>query len=156
MAGFSNQGLLTGGVVPTPQDVLAARGVSEIRVSDIVTVLAKHRPDVVLLMSGSNGFDAEARDRLIRTILAHFSGLLLVATIPPQCPPRAGHGQVDAYNASLAGVVAELTALGNRVRRVDVNAALTAADVLPDGVHPNRGGMEKIAETWWTALQSIL
>lgn len=156
LAGFGNQGILTGGVVPTPQDVLAARDVSEIRVPDIVTVLAKHRADVVLLMSGSNGFDAEARDRLIRTILAHDDGLLLVATIPPQCPPRVGHEQVDAYNASLAGVVAELTASGNRVSRVDVNAALTAADLLPDGVHPNRGGMKKIAETWWAAMQSIL
>jgi lysophospholipase L1-like esterase len=27
---------------------------------------------------------------------------------------------------------------------------------LPDGVHPNRADMEKIAEVWWTALQAVL
>ena len=156
LAGFGNQGILDGGVVPTPQDVLTARGVSEIRVPDIGTVLARYRPDIVLLMSGANGFDAEARERLIETILTHCAALLCVATIPPQCPPRQGYEQVDAYNASLAGTVAQFNAAGRRVIRVDVHAALTVADLLPDGVHPNGAGMEKIAAAWWAAFQPVV
>ncbi len=71
---------------PPPQDVLTARGVSEIRVPDIVTVLAALQAD------------------------------------------------------------------GHAVTLVDVHAALTPSDLLPDGVHPNADGMRKIAETWWRGL----
>jgi hypothetical protein len=156
LAGFDNQSILDGGVVPTPADVLAARGVSEIRVPDMVTALKRQRPDVILLMAGANGFDAPARDRLIRTILEHFHGPLLVATIPPQCPPRHGFEQVAAYNASLTDVVAAWTAAGKCVFSVDINAALTTDDLLPDGVHPNRTGMEKIAAAWWQMLLPVL
>ncbi len=156
LAGFSNQDILDGGVVPTPADVLTARGAGEIRVAGIVTALARHRPDVVLLMAGANGFDRAARDRLIETILARFDGALLVATITPQCPPREGFEQVAAYNASLAGVAAAWVAAGKRVIRVDVNAAMTIADLLPDGVHPNLVGMEKIAAAWWRALEPVV
>ncbi|MEI6108231.1 MAG: C1 family peptidase, partial [Opitutae bacterium] len=93
-------------------------GLAEIRVPDIVTVLAKHRPDVVLLMSGANGFDAAARERLIRTLLAHFRGRLLVSTIPPQCPPRTGFEQVAAYNAVLPPLVTALQVDGHAVTLV--------------------------------------
>lgn len=152
LAGFGNQGILDGGVVPTPRDVLADRGISEIRVPDIVTVLEKHRPDVILLMAGTNGFDASARERLIRTILAHFRGRLLVATIPPQRPPREGFEKVAAYNSALTLLVGVLQADGHAVTLVDVYASLTSADLLPDGVHPNADGMRKIAEAWWRGL----
>ncbi len=156
LAGFGNHSILTGGVVPTPQDVLMSRGVTEIRVPGIVAALARHAPDVILLMSGANGFDASACRRLVETILGHSKGMLLVATIPPQCPPRPGFGQAAAYNAELAGVVGELAASGRLVALADVNAALTTADLLPDGVHPNREGMEKIAAVWWKALLPVL
>ncbi len=155
LAGFGNQGILDGGVVPTPQDVLAACGVTEIRVPDIVTVLTKHQPDVILLMAGANGFDAAARERLVRTILAHFNGHLLVATIPPQGPPRPGFEQVEAYNAALPPLVTTLQADGHAVTWVDVHVALTPADLLPDGVHPNAEGMRKIAAAWWQGLQGV-
>jgi hypothetical protein len=153
LAGFGNQGILDGGVVPTPRDVLTAHGLAEVRVPGIAAVLTKHQPDIVLLMAGANGFDAEASDRLIQAILAGFAGRLLVATIPPQAPPRAGYEQVEAYNASLAGTVA---ACGRRVALVDIHAALRTSDLLPDGVHPNQDGMVKIAATWWSALAPIV
>ncbi len=157
MAGFGNRAILKGGVVPTPPDVLAANGVTEIRVPDIVTVLAKHNPNVILLMSGTNDCDPEARDHLIGTILEHFEGTLLVATILPQCPPRTRYERVDVYNASLAGSVAEWSASGKRVILVDMNSALSVTtDLLPDGVHPNREGMDKMAAVWWSALQPIV
>ena len=51
--------------------------------------------DIILLMSGTNGFDAGARNRLIETILTHFHGSLLVATIPPQGARLARPPHVD-------------------------------------------------------------
>jgi sialidase-1 len=155
LAGFGNTRILSGGTVPTPADVLAARGVTEITVRPIVEVLAREKPDVILLMSGANGFDAAARDRLICTIGEASGAHLFVATIPPQKPPRAGSEGVEAYNASLPAVVAAQQAAGKPITLVDMHAALTPDDLLPDGVHPNRAGMEKIAATWFAALAPL-
>ena len=90
LAGFSNIGILKGGVVPTPADVLASLGVKEIKVPGIIDVLKKQQPDMILLMSGANGFDVPSRDKLIRTIGETSAAHLFVATILPQKAPRAG------------------------------------------------------------------
>ena len=153
LAGFGNLKLMTGGNVPTLPDVLQNQGVSEIIVPDLPTVLRKHQPDVILLMSGTNGFDAAARDELIRQIGARTAAHLFVATLPPQRPPRAGWEQVDSYNASLAGIVATQCAAGHRVTLVDLNKAVSPDDLMPDGVHPGPDGLRKIADAWSQALQ---
>jgi alpha-galactosidase len=152
LAGFSNSGILIGGVVPTPADVLAALGVQEIKVPGIVDVLKKRQPDVILLMSGANGFDAPARDQLIRTIGEASTAHLFVATILPQKSPRVGWGKVDDYNASLPAIVAAQQAAGKRITLVDMHVAITTNDLLADGVHPNQVGMDKMAEKWFAAL----
>ncbi|MCY2991014.1 MAG: hypothetical protein NTY19_24525 [Planctomycetota bacterium] len=152
LAGFGNTGTLKGGVVPTPADVLASLGVKEIKVAGIVDVLKKQQPDVILLMSGANGFDAAARDTLIRTIGDNSTAHLFVATILPQQAPRAGWEKVDIYNASLPAMVAAQQAAGKRITLVDMHAAITTDDILPDGVHPNQAGMDKMAATWFAAL----
>jgi len=154
LAGFSNTAILNGGAVPTPKAVLAAKGVPEIRVPGIVEALARNKPDVVLLMSGANGFDSRARDRLVETICANLNGELLVATITPQKAPRHGWEQVVPYNASLPRLVERLQKEGRRIRLVDMHAALTPDDLTQDGVHPNEAGLEKIADTWFRALMT--
>ena len=154
LAGFGNTGILKGGKVPTLPDVLASLGVPHIEVPGIVDVLHKHHPDVILMMTGANGFDAAARDRLIRTIGDTSAAHLFVATILPQKAPRAGWEKVDEYNASLPAIVASQKAAGKRITLVDMHGALTAEDLLPDGVHPSQEGMEKMAVTWFSALQS--
>lgn len=154
LAGFSNAAILTGGKVPTPPDVLAALGVESINVPGIVAVLERQQPDVVLLMSGTNGFNAPARDELIRTIGQHSNAHLLVATIPPERAPRPGSSQVAAYNASLPEIVAAQKTAGKRISLVDVNAALSPDDLLPDGVHPNAEGLGKIAAAWFGGLSN--
>ncbi|NBV22660.1 MAG: hypothetical protein EBS05_12185 [Proteobacteria bacterium] len=153
LAGFSNRLIFSGGKVPTPRDVLESLGVKEVVVPGIVEVLRKHQPDVILLLSGANGFDAPARDQLIRTINASSPAHLFVATILPQKAPRAGWDKVAAYNASFPAVVAAQKAAGHRITLVDLHAALTTDDLLPDGVHPNRVGMAKMADAWFAALQ---
>ena len=153
LAGFGNKKIISGGKVPTLGDVLESLGVKEIVVPDIATVLRKHRPDVILLMSGANGFDAMARDELIRIIGANSKAHLFVASILPQRAPRDGWEKVADYNASLPTVVAAQKATGHRVTFVEMNHAVSADDLLADGVHPNRSGLAKIAETWFRALR---
>lgn len=155
LAGFSNTGILKGGIVPTPVDVLASLAVKEIKVPGIADVLKKHQPDIILLMSGANGFDAPARDQLIRTIGETSTAHLFVATILPQKAPRAGWEKVNAYNASLPAIVAAQKAAGKRITLVDMHAAITTDDLLPDGVHPNQAGMDKMAAAWFSALQTF-
>jgi len=48
LAGFSNAAIRNGGVVPTPADVLTAKGVKEIRVPGIIEALQRQQPDIVL------------------------------------------------------------------------------------------------------------
>jgi hypothetical protein len=153
LAGFSNSKIISGGKVPTPQEVLDELGVSEISVPDIQTVLKKHRPDIILLMSGANGFDAAARDELIHLIGANSPAHLFVATILPQRAPRVGWEKVDDYNSSLPTIVAAQQARGLRITMVDMHAAIAADDLLADGVHPNREGLAKIAAKWYAALK---
>lgn len=155
LAGFSNARILAGGVVPTPPDVLASLGVKEVRVPSIAEVLKRQQPDVILLMSGANGFDDAARDKLIRHIGETSPVHLLVATILPQKAPRAGWEKVDAYNATLPAIVAAQKATGKSIDLVDMHAVITTDDLLPDGVHPNRSGMDKMAETWFAALKNL-
>lgn len=155
LAGFSNKRLRTGGEVPTPQDVLEEKGVEKIVVPGIVEALHRNRPDVILLMSGSNGFDAAERDLLVETIAEHFKGELFVANIPPQKPPRPGRDRVDAYNASLPALVERLKVRNADIHFVDMSSALSADDLLADGVHPNPDGNRKIAETWFEALRKV-
>lgn len=154
LAGFSNRQILAGGTVPAPTDVLAALGTARITVPDLAAVLSRQKPDIILLMSGTNGFDAPNRDELIRQIGRLSSAHLFVATILPQQPPRAGWEQVDEYNAGLPAIVATQQAAGHRVTLVDMNRAITAADLLPDGVHPGPEGLRKMAATWFRALQA--
>jgi lysophospholipase L1-like esterase len=154
LAGFGNRQILEGGTVPTPADVLAALGITRITVPDLATVLQRHQPDIILLMSGANGFDAPARDELIRHIGRHSSAHLFVATILPQRPPRAGWAQVDEYNASLPAIVSAQQAAGHRVTMVEMNQAVGAADLLPDGVHPGPEGLRMMAAAWFGALRT--
>ena len=153
LAGFSNRGIRLGGAVPTPKDVLAALAVKAVVVPDIITVLKAQQPDVVLLMAGANGFDAKERDVLIETILANSAAHLIVATITPQAAPRPGWEKVGEYNASLPATVAKLKAAGRKISLVDMAAALTAEDLMPDGVHPNQRGLAKMADVWFRGLK---
>jgi lysophospholipase L1-like esterase len=154
LAGFGNRRIITGGTVPTPLDVLEHLGVTAVTVPDLATVLRTHRPDVILLLAGANGFDAAARDELIRFIGEHSRAHLFVATILPQYPPRQGGEQVDPYNASLPAAVAASQATGNRVTLVEMHRKIDRGDLMPDGVHPNAEGMAKMAQVWFDALQA--
>jgi len=153
LAGFGNRKIMTGGQVPTLPDVLDYQGVSQINVPDLPTVLKRHQPDVILLMSGSNGFDSNARDELVRLIGNKSDAHLFVATIIPQRPPRVGWEAVADYNATLAATVAEQRAKGHAITFVDLATKFDPQNLLPDGVHPNQTGMRQMAAAWFEALR---
>jgi alpha-galactosidase len=124
--------------------------------------LARHRPEIVLLMIGTNDMlqnnavAAPARlgellDRISRQLPA---ATVLVATLPPLAGAEANR-RVAAFNRALPAVVQARAAAGRRVRLVDVAAGLTLADV-GDGVHPNARGHAKIAAAWYGALVPLL
>ena len=152
LAGFGNYSILRGGVVPTPKDVLAEKKLEQIIVPGLVEVLKKHNPDIILLMSGANGFDATGRDELIRTIGENSQAHLLVATILPQKIPRNGWEQVDNYNASLQAVVDALQKAGKHITLIDMNKAISVENLMPDGVHPDKFAMGNMAEVWFESV----
>lgn len=154
LAGFGNRQIMMGGKVPTLPDVLEHLGVEEMVVPDLATVLQRHRPDVILLLSGANGFDAPARDDLIRLIGANSSAHVFVATLIPQRPPRAGWEKVASYNLSLPSIVSAQRAAGHRITLVDLHAMAWADHLQPDGVHLNKTGEAQVADAWFAALQA--
>ncbi len=162
LPGYGNRGILQGhdqnkkNTPPTTKDVLAQQGGEATQLKDIATVLAEYQPDVVLLMSGSNGHNAKARDQLIETIVANFKGPLLVATIPPQKLPRIGWEKTAEYNSSLPETVKRLAAKGADIHLVDVFAAMNDSEIMGDGVHPNAEGNKTISEAFFAVLNPIL
>ena len=129
-----------------------------------IAALGTARPDVVLLMEGSNDIalgedgaaSGAAREIGIMVGEARRRGLpVFLATIPPG-RPGGGKTIPTIY----------LTDYNNRMRAaassggatlVDINAAL-ATDVNRyigvDGLHPNELGYAKIAETFYNAIRS--
>ncbi len=156
LSGFSNKMIREGGTLPYSDNVRIFRDKSckQLSVPGIEESLRRWKPDVILLMSGTNGFNAAERNKLIDTIARNFSGTLLVATIPPQKAPSQGVEQVDEYNRSLAPFLAASHPHWKcRVFPVDVNSKLDKDDLLPDGVHPTQAGLNKIAGAWFEAIK---
>lgn len=125
--------------------------------------LAKYRPDIVLLMIGTNDIIQdkdlehlnERMEKLIATVLESDSNItLLVASIAPIRHPKwAGkESQVMAFNAAVQAMVARHKALHHKIDFVDVHASLEKEGLSGDGVHPNQGGYRKIAGAWYQAL----
>lgn len=141
---------------PTLKDVLDSQGGQATVIKDIGTVLNEYQPDVVLLMAGSNGHNAKARDELIGKIVENFKGPLLVATIPPQKAPRVGWEITAEFNASLPETIKRLNATGAQLQMVDVFHAVQESGITDDGVHPNAEGQKAIATAFFGVLEPTL
>ena len=77
---------------------------------------------------------------------------LYVASIPPIVGRQA---DVQAYNATIPGIVASHQALGRNVIYVPMYEALNiATDLDAFGLHPNAVGYQKIAQVWNEALNT--
>ena len=133
---------------------------------------ARRNPDLVLLMLGTNdmnlNFEVEQApaklDFLIGRILQLRPAVkVLVASVPPIDDARnqfrtgndfLANSRVQAFNAAIPGLVAARQASGQNVHFVDVNKALTIADI-DDGLHPTRAGFDKIGDTFYRAIVGV-
>ncbi|MEV6876670.1 ricin-type beta-trefoil lectin domain protein [Amycolatopsis sp. NPDC051128] len=130
--------------------------------ANIVNWLRTTTPHTVLLHIGTNdvlqNFDVARAPARLSGLIDHITATapdaeVFVATIIP----LANAGQESAartYNAAVPGIVRNNQNAGKHVHLVDMHAALTAADLI-DGVHPTATGYDKMAATWFAALQSV-
>jgi lysophospholipase L1-like esterase len=142
--------------------------------------MAPTQPNIILLMAGTNdtawwtnedgaeiGAHHNALIEQLRT--ARPNAWIFVASIPPQSQVFI-HGKPDGQNTTTSVDRAVLTqqfnavvrsnvnariAAGQHVRFVDVNAALTTAD-LYDGIHPTEAAHAKVAQKFLDAIRAAL
>ena len=115
-------------------------------------------PDKILLMIGSNdigiGYDMPTAPTRLSTLITHIYDYrpnvkLYVASIIPM----TGHeADVQAFNATIPGIVASHQALGQNVVYVPMYEAMNINTDLADGLHPNALGYQHMAQAWDTAL----
>ena len=135
--------------------------------------LATSDPELVLLMIGTNDMVqefgvAQAPARLEQLISMIFqccpSATLGVATIPPildffpvgDVPIGARlTAQAKAYNGEVRALLQHLKSKNQAVFLADAYPVFDTAD-LPDGVHPNRAGQEKLGALWFQRIRETL
>ncbi len=128
--------------------------------------LNEQKPDVILLMAGTNDSQKDS----VQTMLNDLSKLidkiaqispqteLLVAELPPSLPEASGgvtrQQKIADFNAALPGLVSNKVTEGKKVSFVPMG--LTIADIssptIDNGLHPNLGGYEKIADGFYDAV----
>ncbi|WP_409485518.1 SGNH/GDSL hydrolase family protein [Arsenicicoccus dermatophilus] len=116
------------------------------------TSVRYYRPDVVVLLAGSNdleqGHGAATATTRMNTLLDTIAGAkpgtrVVVNTLPPDTWAPAD--QITAFNRALPGVVARQQRLRRPVVLSDVAGVITTAETL-DGCHPDDVGGRKLGE----------
>lgn len=134
--------------------------------------MASTQPDIILLMIGTNdiawgaaenagqiGARHNALIEQLRTTRPNAS--IFVASIPPQSSTIIEPIHIDRaaltqqLNDVIKSNVEARVALGQRVRFVDVNSALTTAD-LYDGIHPTEAAHAMVAQKFLEAIRAAL
>lgn len=125
--------------------------------------LKTYKPDVVLLMAGTNDTNSDTantmisqmRSLLISIATADPNATIFVAAIPP-IYDETKNARAEAFNAMLPGLVDELD---NTYKMIFVDTSdLTLADISPPpgdiGKHPTAEGYVKIADDWFDAIMN--
>jgi lysophospholipase L1-like esterase len=130
--------------------------------ANIVNWVRNTNPRSVLLHIGTNdviqNFNLGGAPGRLSTLIDRITATapnadVFVATIIPLS--NAGwQNAARNYNNAIPGIVQSKVNQGKRVRLVNMHTALTTADLI-DGVHPNAGGYNKMANTWFNALRSV-
>ncbi|MPZ73149.1 MAG: DUF4082 domain-containing protein [Nitriliruptorales bacterium] len=131
--------------------------------------LTTYRPDVVMLMIGTNDI---LQDYQLATAPARLAALIdkivaaapstnvLVASIPPIGAVEGWTNELDdeqarAYNAEIPAIVSQRAAAGKHLSFVDVYPAVQKSDLI-DTVHLDAFGYRRVAERWRAGLYDIL
>lgn len=120
-------------------------------------------PDVILLHIGTNDFGqgvdtANAINRLDALITkmatlrpyAH----IIVTNLMERGEPQNAAIQAQ-FNPFVQDVVTAQAGLGRRVTFLDMRSAVPLAD-MPDNLHPNQTGYNKMAAAWLPAIQAVM
>jgi lysophospholipase L1-like esterase len=129
-------------------------------------VLANFRPEVVLLLEGTNDIGAlgtpgiqraaRAIDTMAREVRNRGARLFL-ATVPPTRP--TGSSTVPLASIQSLNAMIRTTARGENAVLVDVYQALSTdvnRYIGVDGLHPTEAGYQRIAETFFAAIRADL
>jgi lysophospholipase L1-like esterase len=124
--------------------------------------LDTYQPDIILLHIGTNDciqnyqFDTigDRLSALIDKITDRSpDAVLVVALITPLTNPTYDQ-RVQDYNALIPDLVAEKVAEGRMVTLVDMYDA--GVTLTGDGIHPNQGGYDTMADVWYHMLLALL
>ena len=128
----------------------------------INTELALYQPNIVLLHIGTNDLGqnynvSTAPGRLAslidQIIAADPNATVLVAQLI--CNSNAGvQSLINSYNSQIPGIVQARVNAGKHVYTVSMSS-LNTGD-LNDGLHPNDGGYQKMADNWDAAIQHVI
>jgi lysophospholipase L1-like esterase len=143
------------GAVDLPHEGHGGYRIDQVR-AQLDWALWTYAPDVVLVHLGSNdigqGYDSGAADRLAELVARVCGDLPGVELVVAAITPMPGAQQrVDAFNAQVPTIVANLRSWGCRARQVDMGAAVAPGD-LYDGVHPTAAGYDDMAAAWYPLL----
>lgn len=175
LGGFTNDGQIAGGHVGVwPCWQVGCLGWSLAGDRDappLVARLSAYQPDIVLVMSGTNGMgtgagaNLQSLDRLIRAIATDSPNTrVIVSTIFDRwiAGGTARDPDTQAYNAGIPGVVTAAQLRGEHVSFVDCGSVLNRDDfcwngVMGDGVHPNPTSptFQKVAAVWYAGIQAV-
>ncbi|GAA0319775.1 cellulose binding domain-containing protein [Actinoallomurus spadix] len=131
--------------------------------ANIVGWLRAYTPHTVLLHIGTNDViqthDLSGAPARLSALIDHITATVptaevFVATIIPLASSGL-EANARTYNSAIPGIVQSKANAGRHVHLVDLHAALTTADLLSDGVHPNATGFDKMAAAWFAALRSV-
>jgi lysophospholipase L1-like esterase len=145
-------------------------GGGRIGISTVVDAsLATYRPNVVLLMIGTNDVDlsldlTNVANRLgallDRIIDAAPNAMVVVAKITPTMTDST-NARVQAYNDAITALVQQRMTAGKHLLTVDMYAAFTAypsyrTALLNDNLHPNLTGYSLMGQVWYAAIKELL
>jgi lysophospholipase L1-like esterase len=131
------------------------------KIADWLANLAS--PDVVLLHIGTNDFGlsidtATAINRLDALILKIATlrpyTHIIVTNLLVRAEPLNTQIQ-NQFNPFVQALVTAHAAVGRRVTFLDMRSVVPLSD-LPDGLHPNQTGYDKMANAWLPAIQAVI
>jgi lysophospholipase L1-like esterase len=126
-------------------------------------------PEVILLMIGTNDLNrnnsATTASNRFALLLSRLEGLNPAARIIVGSVPKASetnsykdasvtnlNASINSYNSAISSVVSAHANGGKNVEFLDVNAAMTLADLGSDGLHFTQAGYDKLGGLWANAV----
>ena len=118
-------------------------------------------PNYVLLHSGTNDATQGATPAVMESRLTQLlddlktdlpNSQVIVASVIPRTDSQADELVQEQYNAAMPAIVASM---GPDFHFLDMHDVINPSTDLADGVHPKINGYNKMADAWYSEIQSI-